>query len=555
MVSKTVISSLVIVSLLGLAEIQAQELNPGPPDRAYLFDEGRGTEAAPTGDGVIGSVGAFMHWRPGAFGYEGDFCVSNIPNPLGGSLGHVTLDEDYVIPGSGTISLWIELNPAVDGDALWGGHRGEVILSAFPGADEMKVNRAGFFNMPTGEQATFSAHMGGSTWYTPSNYIGGTPRRNYPVAGGNNSPYRGWHHLAYVYTEDPVGGLSNGLYWDGELMQMPRFGGTVPPAADWEKTWLNPLTYNGIAIGGDVSSNRWGHVTDWGGSIDEFAFYQRALSPGEVLWLAGNSIRDLTKAPRDSFGLRVRRDEAGLLEVSWNSKAGELYNLRSETRLSTESLTWAIFEGSGNLTATPPRNTLTFPYPADPERFFAVEGFPKPPVWVVVIEDDFDDRTDLAPWTEVSPDGNSWELGVPTAVLGPLSAFSPPNAVGTVLAGNYIASDTVGTFIVSSLRSPAMDLSGIVSGTISYQRYVDMEDPQFDFATVNLLDAADDSLIEVLETDVGNGSFDWEGVSHDIPTAAIGKTVYFEIVFSADYVDSFQTGLVIDDFKVEGFEP
>ena len=45
------------------------------------------------------------------------------------------------------------------------------------------------------------------------------------------------------------------------------------------------------------------------------------------------------------------------------------------------------------------------------------------------------------------------------------------------------------------------------------------------------------------------------GVSHDIPAAAIGKTVIFEIVFSSDNFDSFQTGLVIDDFKVEGVEP
>ena len=244
-----------------------------------------------------------------------------------------------------------------------------------------------------------------------------------------------------------------------------------------------------------------------------------------------------------------------MLEVSWNSKEGELYNLRSVTGLSTEPLTWAIFDGNDNLAATPPRNTLTFSYPADLERFFAIEGFPKPPVRVVVIEDNFDGRIDLPPWTNSSPEGNPWELGVPTAGFGPLSAFSPPNAVGTVLAGNYIASNDVDTFVVSSLRSPAIPLNGIASGTISYQRYVDMEDPRYDFATVNLLDAADGSLIEVLETNIGNGSLDWEGVSHDIPAAAIGKTVYFQIVFSSDYFDSLQTGLVIDDFKVEGFEP
>jgi hypothetical protein len=231
-----------------------------------------------------------------------------------------------------------------------------------------------------------------------------------------------------------------------------------------------------------------------------------------------------------------------------------LYNLRSETDPSNgEPKSWPIFERRGDIEATPPENTLTIPLPADASRYFVVQEFPKPPA--VVFEDNFDGRNDLAPWTNSSPDGNPWELGVPTAVLGPPSAFSAPNAVGTVLAGNYIASNAVGTFVVSTLRSPAIPLSGIVSGTISYQRYVDMEDPQFDFATVNLLDATDDSLIEVLEIDIGNGNLAWEGVSHDIPAAAIGKTVIIEIVFSSDNFDSFQTGLVIDDFKVEGIEP
>ena len=288
-----------IILSLATVKIGAQAVNPGPPTRAYLFDEGNGASAAPLGEGVTGDVGTLMRWRPGAFGYEGDFCVSNTHRPLGQPLGHVRLSEEYVLSGSGTISLWIELNPAINGDAFWGAHRGEVVLSAFPGAGEMKINRAGFFNMPTGEQATFSAHMGGSTWYTPANYIGGTPPRNYPAPGGNNTPYRGWHHLAYVYSEDPIGGLSNWLYWDGELMRLPRFGATVPPAADWSRTWSAPIVYNGLALGADLSSNPWGHVTDWGGSIDEFAFYERALSAEEIRWLAANSLRETSGPVND----------------------------------------------------------------------------------------------------------------------------------------------------------------------------------------------------------------------------------------------------------------
>jgi hypothetical protein len=242
-----------------------------------------------------------------------------------------------------------------------------------------------------------------------------------------------------------------------------------------------------------------------------------------------------------------------MLTFRWPSQRGQLYTLRSETDPSVaDPIDWPVFDGHQDIEATPPENTLTIPRPPEAKRFFVIEGFPKPPV--VIFEDNFDDRNDLAPWTNSSPDGNAWALGVPTAPLGP-TAFSRPNVVGTVLAGDYIASGAVGTYVVSTLRSPAMDLSGIVSGTISYQRFVDMEDPIFDKATVNLLDASDFLLIEVLENDIGNVSVNWEGVSHDIPAAAIGKSVIFEIVFSADEFDTFQTGLVIDDFKVEGVEP
>ena len=132
-----------IILSLAAVKIGAQGINPGPPIRAYLFDEGNGASAAPLGEGVTGDVGALLRWRPGAFGYEGDFCVSSIHRPLGQPLGHVRLAEEYVLSGSGTISLWIELNPAINGDAFWGAHRGEVLLSAFPGADEMKINRSG----------------------------------------------------------------------------------------------------------------------------------------------------------------------------------------------------------------------------------------------------------------------------------------------------------------------------------------------------------------------------------------------------------------------------
>jgi hypothetical protein len=283
---------------------QAGDEHPGEPMRGYLFDEGEGGFAEPLEDGVAGVVDPRMQWSPGAFGYPGDFSVDNMHHALGAAVGHVELDEEYDLLEEYTFSIWLHLNPAVEGDGYWGSNQGEIFLSAFPGGDEMKMNRAGFFNMPTGEQATFSAHLGGSTWYDPSNYVGGTPLTDYPPAAAT-APYRGWHHFCYVYREFPIDGFSNWLYWDGQLMGTPQFGATIPPAADWSRTWPTQLLFNGLALGGDVSSNPWGHAGSWWGGFDEFAFYDRALNENEVRWLSNNSLID-TVAPR---GSRFRRGD------------------------------------------------------------------------------------------------------------------------------------------------------------------------------------------------------------------------------------------------------
>ena len=57
--------------------------------------------------------------------------------------------------------------------------------------------------------------------------------------------------------------------------------------------------------------------------------------------------------------------------------------MRSVTELSgTEPKDWPVYEGSTDLAATPPLNTLTIPRPADPFRLFVVEEFPAPPMEV-----------------------------------------------------------------------------------------------------------------------------------------------------------------------------
>ena len=210
--------------------------------------------------------------------------------------------------------------------------------------------------------------------------IGDTPKNNVAITIGANPEF--WHHVVGVTdsaTSEEI------LYLDG--VEIARKGGaTLENRGNPMRIGENP-----DALG-----------RAWKGKIDDVAIWNRPLDRGEIAvlynsGLDGLSLKDLIIPPEDTLGLQVRRDEAGMLELSWNSVAGFLYNIRSETDLSAGGedgpKTWPIYNGHEGLEATPDRNVLTFPYPADPGRFFVVEEFPKPPV--VVFEDNFDGRNDL----------------------------------------------------------------------------------------------------------------------------------------------------------------
>jgi hypothetical protein len=333
------------------------------------------------------------------------------------------------------------------------------------------------------------------------------------------------HKIAFELTESGVTCLVDAV----PLGTSPLVDTTVSPPADlgwgpseeFENGWF-PLVRSGTANQGRGTM-----------SIDRLTV---VLEDGGASADRGVVITDASQ------------NAAGELNISWESNAGLLYNVRSEVNPSAgDPLTWPLFDSHRDIAATPPQNTITLPRPADAERYFVIESFPKPPA--VVFQDNFDDRAVLAPWTttESGDPGSPWELSSPTALLGPPAAYSPFNSVGTSLGGDH------GFNADSCLRSPPIDLSKVVSGTITYHRFVDIE-PVFDSATVNLRNAADNSLIAELETGIEGTTIDWEEVSHDIPAAAIGESVIFEICFYSDSVGN-QTGLVIDDFKVQGVEP
>ena len=243
------------------------------------------------------------------------------------------------------------------------------------------------------------------------------------------------------------------------------------------------------------------------------------------------------------FPWTIERSGSDLL-LRWDSKAGRLYNLRSETDPSNgEPATWPIFGGHEDMEATPPENTLTIPLPPDPTRFFVIEAFPAPPI--VLYSTDFEGGA--VGWTTLVNDENAntaWELGSPAGSTGPVAgATESANAWSTNL-GDYGPDSDI------SLRSPAIDLSGIAEAELSFEAYRDA-DGFGDAAVVRFLRASDlEQLGGEVPIDMEVFDVDWKMIRLPVPPQAIGETVLIEWNFISDNTPDTYSGLSIDDVRV-----
>ncbi len=138
-------------------------------------------------------------------------------------------------------------------------------------------------------------------------------------------------------------------------------------------------------------------------------------------------------------------------------------------------------------------------------------------------------------------DGTVWELGSP-AEPGPAAAYSPSNCFGTNLDGEYTADANVW------LRSPPIDLTTAAAATLSFREFVSIEE-DFDFGTVSVLDAADDSELAVLKSPIDGETVGWEEFTQKLPAEALGKVVKIEFRLRSDDLMHF-AGWYLDDVTV-----
>ena len=351
--------------------------------------------------------------------------------------------------------------------------------------------------------------------------------------GFDNLPRETWHRLGFVLDLDPASpsyrqftqlkcqDLITGQLW---VMENPRaFAGTPRESPLYLRGGANAIEQPSLI----------GLYNVGNGQISMF----------DNLYVGAPY--DWTGSKRDRLQLTFTpRAEAGTLRIEWPSRPGNIYHLRSTTNPgAAEPSGWPIYDGHMDLAATPPMNSLTLPFPVEDHRFFVVEQNPAPPVQVFA--DNFENGQ--GGWTTgIEGDaGTAWGLGIPAILpTGPQAAHSPDHCYGTNIDGPYTAN------ALAWLRSPAIDLSGAVEATLSFFHFKDME-VAFDFGTINILDAEDDSLIAELVSGLDNFTTDWEEITRTLPAEALGRSILVEFRFESD---AFNTppysGWYLDDVEV-----
>lgn len=121
---------------------------------------------------------------------------------------------------------------------------------------------------------------------------------------------------------------------------------------------------NGTSINPELLANRLNHPTN--------AVYDQMAQ----VWFEGVGRAGLRGS--GGFGSQLQRGNGGVLNLRWASKPGKLYTVRSHTGLSESSGNWPVFNFRSGVVATPPENSISFPMPPDPRRFFVVEEWDEP---------------------------------------------------------------------------------------------------------------------------------------------------------------------------------
>jgi len=236
------------------------------------------------------------------------------------------------------------------------------------------------------------------------------------------------------------------------------------------------------------------------------------------------------------------RTGTGDIRISWKSSQDRQYDILSNPDLNTPRVEWVEVAGAQDIQGDVSGITTAIVAPPFPETGYLVvreEGLP------ALFEDDFETDTG---WTAIVNDANgntNWERGTPSGSTGPLAgADDSANAWCTNL-GDY------GTDSDISLRSPAIDLTGVSAAELNFEVFRD-SDGFGDTASIRFLRASDQVQLGA-EIPIDMTSFDASWIEQTIPVEgeAIGVIVIIEFNFISDSTPDPFSGLSIDNVVVD----
>ncbi|MBN1396119.1 MAG: hypothetical protein JW959_13940 [Pirellulales bacterium] len=254
----------------------AEPIEPTAPAYSWLFDEGTGTTTAASTGGDDGSLLYGAGWSTSTpFAYGGNHSIDLTQGTSETFSARVQV-LGHTIGTAGTISMWGNINTAFTSSSL----------TYYPYLlDTDHASRTYYnYNLPNDYMAQS---------------INGTFYRNY---GWSSFPSANvWHH--YVIAWDNLQSTKLRVYCDNVL----KYSSTT---AVNEATTPDHLFF-GSYFGEST-------IGVWMGQIDEYGFWDSALSTDNVAWLSGHSLSEIIPEPSTLALLPICL--MGLLAYAWRKR-------------------------------------------------------------------------------------------------------------------------------------------------------------------------------------------------------------------------------------------